>query len=124
MALLFGLLDLVLLGLVALDTLGFLVQLRKRPESADINDYKRLCFTWVFLLAIRSITCCSCSGILGNFICMLSLLAKAYVSIPMLRGTDKLYNILIEQNYVGNSIKGYVNMIKQKLNPEEKTKTS
>jgi hypothetical protein len=123
MAFLFGLIEILLLSIVILDTLGFIIQNKRNPNNSNPRDYNRLIFTWTFFLAIKAMTCCSSGGILGNFVGMLGLLAKAYISIPLLGGTEKLYDLLVENNYFGNTIKKYVSAIKSRLNPEDKQKT-
>jgi hypothetical protein len=114
MAFLLNLVELLLLGIVALDTLGFIAQNRKAPLNSNSKDFTRVCFTWVFFLTLRSLTCASCGGVLGSFYGMLLLLGKAYVSIPLFRGTEKLYNCLIEENAAGHYLRRIVSMIKDR----------
>lgn len=114
MAFLLNLIEFVLLGLVTFDALGFIVQNRKNSEQSSQQDYKRSCFTLVFFFILKALTCSSCTGYIGNFICMLTLLAKAYVSLPILKGTDKLYHLFIEQNAGAAYLKTLVNTIKEK----------
>jgi hypothetical protein len=101
MAFLFSLVELLLLGVVALDTLGFVYHQRKNPDSANIRDYRRLIFTWVFFFALRAVQCSHCLGFLSGIVDLLSLVAKAYISIPLLKGTDTLFKLLVEDNLAG-----------------------
>jgi hypothetical protein len=98
MAFLFNVIELVLLGIVALDTLGYIAENRKHPVSRNQQDYLRLCYTWVFFFALRALPCFSWLGFIGSIIGMLQLMAKVYISIPALGGTEKMYRILIEEN--------------------------
>ncbi len=109
------LLDFLLLAVVLVDTLGFIVQNRKNPSSSNQQEYHRLCFTWVFYSVIKSLTCSTCTGMIGSFLCLLFLLVKAYISLPILNGTEKLYTVLIEQNAGRQYIEGLVNTLKQKM---------
>ena len=61
MSCLSGIFELVLLAVVLLDTLGFIVQLRRNGYS-DVKDFTRVCFTWVFFFVIKSLFCSCCYG--------------------------------------------------------------
>jgi hypothetical protein len=115
MSFILGLVDLLLLVVVLYDTLGFIVHNRKNPLSSNQQDYHRLCFTWIFYLAIRSLICSSCTGYIGSLLYLLSLGAKAYISLPMLHGTEKLYTLLVEQNVVRHYLEGLAQNLKQKV---------
>ena len=43
-------------------------------------------------------TCCSCTGLIANFFKLIGTVAKIYLAIPLLGGTNKLYDFLITQN--------------------------
>ena len=111
--------ELVLLLLVTVDTLGFIAQNRKNPSSSDPRDFRRLCFTWIFFLAVRSLLCISCAGFLGSFVGLVSLVAKAYISLPMLRGTETLYTQLVENNVAKTYLDTVVSLVRQKLGAAE-----
>jgi hypothetical protein len=123
MAFLFGLIEIILLAIVVLDTLGFLIQNKRKPDDSNPHDYNRLIFTWTFFFVFKALTCCSGSGLISGFFALLGLLAKAYISIPLLGGTQKLYDVLVRDNSFGIAAKKYIHLIKEKLNPEEKHKT-
>jgi len=91
--------EFVLLTIVTLDTLGFIAELRKNSAKSDRRDYVRLCFTWLFLLTLRSFSCLlCCCGYFGGLFKMLFFAGKVYVSVPAIGGTETLYNLLVEQN--------------------------
>ena len=115
MSFLLNLSELIVLALLAIDTLGFVAHNRKNPLSSNQKDYLRLCFSWVFVFVLRTVFCCSCSGVFGNFYQLIGLTAKAFVCIPMFNGTEKLYNSLIEQNAAKQYIDLAVNMVKDKM---------
>lgn len=97
MAFIFFFVDLIVLAFMSLDTLILLNQLRKK-DMCDADDYKRVIFTWIFVLTVRSLTCCSCTGLIANFFKLIGTVAKIYLAIPLLGGTNKLYDFLITQN--------------------------
>jgi hypothetical protein len=114
MSFLWNLIELILLTVVALDTLGYVVENRKNPEKSSLKDYTRLCFTWVFFLILRSMSCCGCSGYFGSLWGMAMLAGKVYVSIPLLGGSEKMYNMLIEENVAKKYFKVACDFIKSK----------
>jgi hypothetical protein len=120
MSFLLNLAELLLMGIVALDTLGFIVNNRKNPQSSDVKDFTRLCFTWVFFLVLRAVICGSCGGFFGAILYYVAFAAKVYISVPVLGGTEKLYNMLLEQNVVKHYIEVAVSIIKSKTGCCEK----
>jgi hypothetical protein len=91
--------EFLLFSVVTFDTLGHIAESRKNTEKVDRKDFLRLCFTWVFLLALNSLCCSSCSGgYFGSLWKFLIFGAKVYVCIPAIRGTETLYDLLVEQN--------------------------
>ncbi len=107
--------ELLVFAIAALDTFSFINSNRKNPDKSDVNDYRNICFRWVFLLALRSFGCFSCCGTLGVYLSFILLVAKAYVTIPLLNGTEKVYNCLIQDNALAGFAKHAVEMIKSKL---------
>ena len=97
MAFIFCLVDTLVLALMTLDNLSLLVQIRKTNKS-ETQDYTRVIFTWIFVLVVRSLTTCSCTGLIANFIKLLGMVAKIYLAVPLFGGSNKLYDILITQN--------------------------
>ena len=113
----FDLGEIVLLCFLTLDTLGYLAEFRKRSNS-NLRDYVRICYTWIFFLIFRSVSCSKCSGVIGHFYGMFMLLAKIYVTLPIFKGTEKIYDVLIEKNAIIN----YVKEIKENLVAEVEIK--
>lgn len=114
MSFLFQLAELVLLSVVAIDTLGFIGEFRKNSK-ADTKDYVRLCFTWIFFLILRTLSCSVCCfGYFGGLFRMLFFAAKVYISVPSIGGTETLYSLLIEQNVMKTYLSEVVKMVKDK----------
>ena len=115
MSFLFSFLEILMMVVVSLDTLGFIVQNKNSSRSTDNKDFSRICFTWVFLLVIRSVFCGSCcSGFLGTIVGLLSLFLKIYVSIPALKGTETVYSKLFEEKLPQKYFSQIVNFIKER----------
>ena len=91
MSFLYGLIDILLTSLITLDTLGLVGQFRNK-KSTDIRDYTRVCFTWIFYLTLKSFTPNVGEGTMGKIIGILFLLAKIFVTIPLLGGTMLIYH--------------------------------
>lgn len=115
--------ELLLFGLTALDTLSFVVFNKKNPEKTDVKDYTQVCFRWVFLLILKSLSCSSCSGALGFYYGFVLLLAKLYVTIPLLNGTQKLYNFFTNENGAMAYVRRGVEMVKQRMGCCNEVKT-
>ncbi len=116
MSFLFQLAEFVLLSVVALDTLGFVAEIRKNAAKQDRRDFLRLCFTWVFFLVLRSFSCATCClGYFGGLLRMLFFAAKVYISVPAIGGTETLYNVLIEQNLLKTYFLEAYNLVKAKI---------
>lgn len=101
MVFLFCLVDFLVLALMSLDTLSLLNQMKKKGQT-DQQDYTRVIFTWIFVLTVRCLTCCSCTGSVANFFKLLGMVAKVYLALPILGGTNTVYDFLIEK---GNGAK-------------------
>jgi hypothetical protein len=116
MSFLLQLAEFVLLSIVTLDTLGFIAELRKNSAKTDKRDYVRVCFTWVFLLALRSLACgLCCCGYFGGLFKMLFFGGKVYVSVPAIGGTETLYNLLVEQNVLKEYFTQAVQLVNSKV---------
>lgn len=111
MSFIFCLIDLVLISVITLDTLGLINQLRK-TSHCDLKDYTRVCFTWIFFLFVSSITNCNCQGFCTKVWSFLGLALRIYIAIPLLGGTLKLHHFLIEQNKGVEYAKKAVDVIK------------
>ena len=103
MTFLFGVLDLALTAVLLLDTLGLAYQLRK-TGSCDPKDYIRVCFSWILFLFLSGLLSCNLKGFFGTLLRIVFFAVKAYVTLPILGGTSKLYKFLIED---GNGQKYY-----------------
>jgi len=115
MSFLFGLFDFLLTVILTLDTLSLLNQLKKN-NSCDPKDYKRVCFTWIFFLLLKSLTSCNCKqGFLCTAYQFLALCAKAYIVIPLLNGTNTIYNYCIEQGKIQEFAKKGIDFVKSKI---------
>jgi len=116
MSFLFQLAEFVLLSVLALDTLGFLAELRKNSSKADRKDYVRLCFTWVFFLVLRALSCHTCCmGYFSGLFKMLFFAAKVYITVPLLGGTEILYTLLVEQNVMKTYLLQAYTLVKAKI---------
>ena len=110
----FGLLDMVLTTILLFDTLGLAYQFRKEGKSGP-KEYVRVCLSWIFFLTICNIFSCNKKGFFGTIIRLIIFGAKAFFALPILGGTLKVYNFLIED---GNAEKYYQKveiLIKSKL---------
>ena len=99
----FSLLDIVLTSVLLVDTLGLAYQLRNKG-TADPKDYIRVCFTWILFLSLCGVLSCNRKGFFGLLLRIVFFVAKAYLVLPVLGGTTKLYKYLIED---GNAEKYY-----------------
>jgi len=108
--------EILLLVFLTIDTLGFIAHNRKNPVSSNQKDYFRLCLSWAFFLAIRTLFPASIGiGFINNFLELISLAAKAYVTIPILNGAEKVYTQLVEQNAARHYVDMVVNMVREKM---------
>ncbi len=114
MSLIFSLVEFLIFGIITLDTLGFIVAYKKKPQNADHDDYTRVCFTWVFVLAIRTLMCCGSTGFFAGIFSLVALAAKVYVTIPKIGGANKVYTMLFKEAFVQKQIKS----IQEKFMPK------
>ena len=110
MTFLFGLLDVLLTTVLLFDSLGLAYQFRKEG-SVDKKEYIRVCFTWLLFLTLCSLLSCEKKGFLGTIIRLVFFGVKAFIALPILGGTLKIYKYLIED---GNAELMYKN-IKSKV---------
>ena len=114
MTFLFSVLDLALTVILLIDTLGLAYQLRK-TGICELKDYIRICFSWVLFLFLSGLLSCNLKGFFGTLLRIVFFVIKAYVTLPILGGTSKLYKFLIED---GNGQKYYEKvstLVKSKL---------
>jgi hypothetical protein len=95
MTFLFGLLDVFLTTVLLFDTLGLAYQFRKEGP-VDQKEYIRVCFTWILFLSLCSLLSCEKKGFLGTIIRLVFFGVKAFIALPILGGTLKIYKYLIE----------------------------
>lgn len=115
MSFIISIIELALYIIAALDTLSFVVSYKKCPEKSDVADYTRICYRWVFLLVLRSMGNLICCGFLGTYLRFASLVLKAYVTIPLLGGTDKLFHFLTQENGASSYVKQLVHTVRSKV---------
>ena len=90
------LIDTVLLVLHLLNTLGLVHQLRKTKSCNDV-DFRNVCLTWILYFALNPFTKCSCQGFFPGLFRLISIVGKAFVIIPLFKGTNKFYEFFIEK---------------------------
>ena len=113
MSFFFGLLDTLLTAILLFDTLGLIYQFRK--SSVEPKEYTRVCFSWIFFLTIGTLFSCSWKGFFGTLIRLIIFCAKAFVVIPLLGGTNKIYKYLIEDGNGEMYYNKVLNIVKTKL---------
>ena len=113
MSFFFGLLDVVLTAILLFDTLGLIYQFRK--SSVQTKEYTRVCFSWILFLTIGTLFSCSWKGFFGTLIRLIIFFAKAFVVIPLLGGTNKIYKYLIEDGNGEMYHNKVYNIVKSKL---------
>ena len=96
MTFVFCVFDILLTTIMLFDTLGLIYQFRKSEESVCHKDYIRICFSWILYLTISNLFSCSRKGFLGTLIRLIILLAKIFVTIPKIGGTNTIFKYLIE----------------------------
>ena len=113
MSFFFGLLDTLLTAILLFDTLGLIYQFRK--SSVEPKEYIRVCFSWILFLSIGTLFSCNWKGFFGTLIRLIIFCAKAFVVIPLLGGTNKIYKYLIEDGNGEMYYNKVLNIIKTKL---------
>jgi hypothetical protein len=110
-------LDLLINLLVAIDTLGLVVALRKSPNSVNSADLLRVCITWASFSVLSSFMCCSC-GILGTLFGYLAIGAKLWIGLPKLGGAEKVYQ-MIGSGQLNHYAKAVLDIVKSKVSKEK-----
>ena len=113
MSFFFGLLDTLLTAILLFDTLGLIYQFRK--SSVEPKEYIRVCFSWILFLSIGTLFSCYLKGFFGTLIRLIIFCAKAFVVIPLLGGTNKIYKYLIEDGNGEMYYNKVLNIVKTKL---------
>ena len=114
MSFLFGLCDFLLAGIMLFDTLGLIYQFRKDPSSVNEKEYVRICFSWILFLGIWTLFSCSWKGFFGTLIRLIFLVAKMFVTIPKLGGTNKIHKFLVDDGNGEEYFKKVVELVKSK----------
>ena len=113
MSFFFGLLDTLLTAILLFDTLGLIYQFRK--SSVEPKEYIRVCFSWILFLSIGTLFSCNWKGFFGTLFRLIIFCAKAFVVIPLLGGTNKIYKYLIEDGNGEMYYNKVLNIVKTKL---------
>lgn len=114
MSFFFSLLDLVLTSVLLFDTLGLVYVYRKNGDC-DGKEYTRVCFSWFLFLTVSNVLSCNWKGFFGTLVRLAIFGAKVYVTVPLLGGTMKLYNYLIEQKKGEEMCNKLLAIVKAKL---------
>ena len=114
MAFFFRLLDILLTTIMLFDTLGLTYQFRKEG-NCDSKEYIRICLTWVFFLLLSNLLSCEMKGFFGIFIRLAFFGCKAYIVLPILGGTLKIYKIFIEDGKAELFYKRIIYLINSKI---------
>ena len=98
MSFIFGFLDILLAIILLFDTLGLVYQIRKEGEDkCNKNDYIRVCLSWILFLTICNLFTCNGKGYFCAILRIIFFLAKAFVTLPICKGTLKIHDYLIEK---------------------------
>ena len=119
MSFFFGFLDMLLTTILLFDTLGLAYVIRKEGEDkCDKKDYVRVCLSWILFLTICSLFTVNGKGYFYAFIRLILFVAKAYVTLPICKGTLKIHEYLIEKEKAKEWYYKIVGFVKSKLSKE------
>ena len=119
MSFFFGFLDMLLTTILLFDTLGLAYQIRKEGEDkCDKKDYVRVCLSWILFLTICNLFTVNGKGYFYAFIRLILFVAKAYVTLPICKGTLKIHEYLIEKEKAKEWYYKIVGFVKSKLSKE------
>ena len=119
MAFFFGFLDMLLTTILLFDTLGLAYVIRKEGEDkCDKKDYVRVCLSWILFLTICNLFTVNGKGYFYAFIRLILFVAKAYVTLPICKGTLKIHEYLIEKEKAKEWYYKIVGFVKSKLSKE------
>ena len=119
MTLFFGTLDLLLTIILLFDTLGLAYQFRTK-NTCDDKEYLRVCLSWILFLSISNLFSCEARGFFGTVFRLIIFLSKLFVVIPILGGTIKLYQFLVEERRAEK----WLELIKVKISKDNAPSTS
>ena len=119
MSFFFGFLDMLLTTILLFDTLGLAYVIRKEGEDkCDKKDYVRVCLSWILFLTICNLFTVNGKGYFYAFIRLILFVAKAYVTLPICKGTLKIHEYLIEKEKAKEWYYKIVGFVKSKLSKE------
>ena len=110
----FGLLDVVLTMIIFYDTLSLVYQFRNEG-SCDKREYQRICFTWLIFLTFCNYLSCDRKGFLGTLIRLIIFSGKAFIALPVLGGTMKIYKYLFDDGNLEKWYKKVEDLVKSKI---------
>ena len=119
MTLFFGTLDLLLTIILLFDTLGLAYQFRTK-NTCDDKEYLRVCLSWILFLSISNLFSCEAKGFFGTVFRLIIFLSKLFVVIPILGGTIKVYQFLVEERRAEK----WLELIKVKISKDNAPSTS
>ena len=119
MTLFFGTLDLLLTIILLFDTLGLAYQFRTK-NTCDDKEYLRVCLSWILFLSISNLFSCEARGFFGTVFRLIIFLSKLFVVIPILGGTIKVYQFLVEERRAEK----WLELIKVKVSKDNAPSTS
>ena len=119
MTLFFGTLDLLLTIILLFDTLGLAYQFRTK-NTCDDKEYLRVCLSWILFLSISNLFSCEARGFFGTVFRLIIFLSKLFVVIPILGGTIKVYQFLVEERRAEK----WLELIKVKISKDNAPSTS
>ena len=119
MTLFFGTLDLLLTIILLFDTLGLAYQFRTK-NTCDDKEYLRVCLSWILFLSISNLFSCEARGFFGTVFRLIIFLSKLFVVIPILGGTIKVYQFLVEERRAEK----WLELIKVKISKDNTPSTS
>ena len=119
MTLFFGILDVLLTTILLFDTLGLAYQFRTK-NTCDDKEYLRVCLSWILFLSISNLFSCETKGFFGTVFRLIIFLSKLFVVIPILGGTIKVYQFLVEERRAEK----WLELIKVKISKDNAPSTS
>ena len=119
MTLFFGILDVLLTTILLFDTLGLAYQFRTK-NTCDDKEYLRVCLSWILFLSISNLFSCEARGFFGTVFRLIIFLSKLFVVIPILGGTIKVYQFLVEERRAEK----WLELIKVKISKDNAPSTS
>ena len=117
MSFLVYMIDIILLVLHILNTLGLLNQLRK-TKTCKNDHYKSVCLSWILYLCLHPLTKCSCKSLFAGLLRLIGIFGKIYVIIPLFRGAIKIYDIFVEKGMIKTIYESVLNIVQKCVAPK------